>query len=137
MLGEPVALVIASDRATARDAADRVVVDYDPPPVVIHAEKALEPGAPLVHDDAPGNLVLHDRAQDRGLRRRLRRRAGQDPPDDRQPAADAGAIETRAVLADWGAAADELTLYSSTQIPHFLRTFVARHLRDPRVAAAA
>ena len=32
MLGEPIALVIASDRATARDAADRVVVDYDPPP---------------------------------------------------------------------------------------------------------
>ena len=34
-------------------------------------------------------------------------------------------IEARAVLASWGVAADELTLYSSTQIPHFLRTFIA------------
>ena len=40
MLGEPVAIVVAESQAAARDAADRVVVDYDPLPVVIDAENA-------------------------------------------------------------------------------------------------
>lgn len=45
-VGEPVAIVIASDRFAARDAADLVEIDYDPLPCVVDAEKALEPGAP-------------------------------------------------------------------------------------------
>jgi aerobic carbon-monoxide dehydrogenase large subunit len=125
MLGEPIAIVIADDRATARDAADRVVVDYEPTPAVIHAERALEPGAPLVHDDAPGNLCCTIAHKTEGF----------DAVFDAAPVVIRQTIdnqrltpvpiETRAVLASWGAAADELTLYSSTQIPHFLRTFVA------------
>ena len=90
MLGEPVAVVLAESQAAARDAADRVVVDYDPLPVVIDAENAGKPGAPQIHDDAPGQPLLHDRAQDRGLRRGLRRRARQGLADGRQPAPDAG-----------------------------------------------
>ena len=55
MVGEPIALVVAESQAAARDAADRIVVDYDPLPVVIDAENAGKPGAPQIHDEAPGN----------------------------------------------------------------------------------
>ena len=55
MVGEPIAIVVADSQAAARDAADRVVVDYDPLPVVIDAENAGKPGAPQLHDEAPGN----------------------------------------------------------------------------------
>ena len=99
MVGEPVAIVVADSAATARDAADRIVVDYDPLPVVIDAENAGKPGAPQLHEEAPGNHCLHDRAQDRGLRRRLRRRAREGVADDRQPAPHAGARSSRA--ASW------------------------------------
>jgi carbon-monoxide dehydrogenase large subunit len=55
-VGEPVAFVVAETREAARDAAEAVLLDYDPLPVVVDAAAALEPGAPLLWDSAPGNL---------------------------------------------------------------------------------
>ena len=73
MIGEPIAIVVADSQAAARDAADRVVVDYDPLPVVIDAERGQARRAPAPRRGARKSL-LHDRAQDRGLRRGVRRR---------------------------------------------------------------
>ena len=50
-VGDGVAVVIAESRGEARDAAELVQVDYDPLPTVVDAEKALEDGAPLVHEE--------------------------------------------------------------------------------------
>jgi carbon-monoxide dehydrogenase large subunit len=125
MVGEPVALVVAESQATARDAADRIVVEYDPLPVVIDAENAGKPGAPQLHDDAPGNhccTIAH-------------KTEGFDAVFDAAPVKVSltvdnqrltpVAIEPRAVVADWISSSDELTFYTSTQVPHFVRTFVA------------
>ncbi|MGB9733400.1 MAG: xanthine dehydrogenase family protein molybdopterin-binding subunit [Conexivisphaera sp.] len=57
--GEPVAMVVAESRYAAEDAASQIDVDYEPLPVVVDAEKALEPGAPLVHDEVGTNLIAH------------------------------------------------------------------------------
>ncbi|ALG09673.1 xanthine dehydrogenase family protein molybdopterin-binding subunit [Kibdelosporangium phytohabitans] len=57
--GEPVAVVAADDLATARLAAERIVVDYEVLPAVTDPLPALEPGAPAVHPD--GNVVAHKR----------------------------------------------------------------------------
>jgi carbon-monoxide dehydrogenase large subunit len=57
-VGEPVALVVAETAQAAQDAAEAVVVEYDDLPALIDAQAALAPGAPLVHDGVPGNLVL-------------------------------------------------------------------------------
>ena len=48
-VGHPVAVVVATDRYIARDAADLVEVEYEPLPAVTDPEKALAPGAPAVH----------------------------------------------------------------------------------------
>jgi len=55
-VGEPVALVIAETPAAAQDAAERVTVDYEPLPAVTDAAAALEPGAPQLWPQAPGNV---------------------------------------------------------------------------------
>ena len=55
-VGEPVAFVVADTAEEARDAAERVAVTYRPLPVVIDAVAALAPDAPLLWDEAPGNL---------------------------------------------------------------------------------
>jgi carbon-monoxide dehydrogenase large subunit len=47
-VGEPVAVVVATDRYAARDALELLAVDYDPLPAVVDAEKALESGATVV-----------------------------------------------------------------------------------------
>jgi carbon-monoxide dehydrogenase large subunit len=57
-IGEAVALVVAESAALARDAADRVIVDYEPLPVVTDATEALATGAPVVWPEAAGNLAL-------------------------------------------------------------------------------
>jgi carbon-monoxide dehydrogenase large subunit len=55
-VGDPVAFVVAETRTAARDAAERVLVDYRPLPAVVDAAAALAPGAPLLWDEVPGNL---------------------------------------------------------------------------------
>jgi len=57
-VGDPVAFVVAETLAQAKDAAEAVVVDIEQLPAVTDAREATEPGAPLVFDDAPGNICV-------------------------------------------------------------------------------
>jgi carbon-monoxide dehydrogenase large subunit len=57
-VGEPVALVVAQTAAAAQDAAEAVAVEYRDLPAVVDARAALAPGAPQLHDNIPGNLLL-------------------------------------------------------------------------------
>ena len=130
-VGHPVAVVVATDRYIARDAADKVEVDYDVLPAVADPEKALAEGAPPVHPEWPDNVSFNFH---------------QDGGDVNQAFADAEVIlkqritsqrliptpmETRGVVAEWRSGDKALTLYSSTQIPHLLRTLVAGMLGLP------
>jgi len=118
--GDGVAVVIAETRALAKDAAELVVVDYEPLDAVADVEKALEPGAPLVHSDLGTNecyvwsLETDDfqaalDAADVVVTRRYY-----------QPRLIPNAIEPRGVLARAEPDGD-VTLWSATQIPHILR----------------
>ena len=136
-VGDPVALVIGDDRYTVVDAAEDVIVDYDPLPVVTDPEAALEDGSPLVHSQfgtnkvcewslGGGDLEAGFAEADVIIERRIvnHRIAG-------------AAIEPRAVLAEFRA--DRLTVYSSTQVPHFLRLFlgIILGISEDRVRAVA
>jgi carbon-monoxide dehydrogenase large subunit len=57
-VGEPVALIVAETRNEALDAAERIVIDYESLPSVTQAADAVEPDAPLLTQDVPGNLCL-------------------------------------------------------------------------------
>jgi CO/xanthine dehydrogenase Mo-binding subunit len=56
-MGEPVAAVCAATRELARDAAELIEVDYDPLPVLVEPERAQDPDAPILHEDAGSNVV--------------------------------------------------------------------------------
>src|SRR5712692_3662162 len=58
-VGHPVAVVVATDRYLARDAADHVEVDYEPLPAVADPEKAQAKGAPAVHPEWPDNIAFN------------------------------------------------------------------------------
>lgn len=64
-VGEPVAMVIAPGLDEAQDLAEAVVVDYEPLPAVTSVAAADAPGAPLLWDEIPGNLLCHNTAGDR------------------------------------------------------------------------
>ena len=57
-LGQPIALIVAETALQARDAAEAILVDIEPLPVVTSPAEAAAPGAVQVHEDVPGNLAL-------------------------------------------------------------------------------
>lgn len=57
-VGDPVAFVVATTLAQARDAAEAVVIDVDPLPAVTNAEAASQPGAPQLYEHIPNNVAL-------------------------------------------------------------------------------
>jgi aerobic carbon-monoxide dehydrogenase large subunit len=124
-VGEAVAVVVASDPYLVRDAAESVEVDYEPLEAVIDPEKALEPGAPIIHEQFNSNLageMAHPspaidevmRQADRITRFRIANQRLAPMP-----------METRGVLARWDPSIEELTVWSSTQFPHLLRSHIA------------
>ncbi|WP_025411185.1 molybdopterin cofactor-binding domain-containing protein [Gemmatirosa kalamazoonensis] len=121
-VGEPVAVVVAESAFTARDAAELVEVEFEPLPAVADAEQALADGAPLVRDDAPGNVAfrwaLGDAAATDAAFAGAATVVKQRLVNQRLIA---NAIEPRASLATYNRATDELTLYVTSQAPHVHR----------------
>src|SRR5438874_2466641 len=123
-VGHPVAVAVAVDRYAARDALDLIEVDYDPLPVVSDPEKALEKDSPLTHPDlgtnlaftwelAQGNLEAAFKQADLVIRQRMIHQRLIPM-----------AIEPRGCVASWHPGELSLTLYTSTQIPHLIRTLL-------------
>ncbi|MEE2716416.1 MAG: xanthine dehydrogenase family protein molybdopterin-binding subunit [SAR324 cluster bacterium] len=121
-VGDAVAVVIAETKAQAKDGADLVEVDYEELPVVTDSTAALQPGAPLVHDDLPNNMVFDWELGDQGATdagiasahhvTKLEIRNQRLVPN---------AIEPRSYIGDYDAARDFYTLYTSSQNPHVIR----------------
>ncbi len=68
--GDAVALIVAETAIAAQDAAELVAVEYRDLPAVVSAQDALAPGAPLVHDAVPGNIVLDYESGNEALTRK-------------------------------------------------------------------
>ncbi len=129
--GHAVAVVVATDKYNARDAADLVEVDYEPLPTVTDPEKALAPGAPPVHPEWPDNVsfTYHQEGGD------VDKAFAEAEVIVRQRITSQRLIptsmETRGVVAEWHPGDRALTLWSSTQIPHLMRSLVAQMLGIP------
>jgi carbon-monoxide dehydrogenase large subunit len=138
-VGDPVAVVVAESRALAKDAAELVEVDWEPLPAVTDVKAALADGAPLVHDDLGTN---HAGTWDFELDSPAPRRAHADPffedPDLVKVTGEyflrrliPNAIEPRSVVCEPNLSQGEFTLWTASQIPHFIRTFLTIELGIP------
>src|SRR5258706_273827 len=127
-VGHPVAVVVATDRYVAADAADLIEVDYEVLQAVADPEKAIAPGAPAVHPQWPDNTAFTFHQEHGEIDKAF---AEADVVVKQRITSQRlipTAMETRGVVAEWRAADRALNLYSSTQIPHLLRTLVAQML---------
>lgn len=129
-VGHPVAVVVATDRYIARDAADLVMVDYEDLPAVVDVEAAAQ-GGPVIHDGFGDNIAYKLTAGEGDIDAAL---AGSDRVIKQRivhqrlaPIA----MEPRGVLARYFPGEGDLTVWSSTQIPHLLRTQLAIMLGFP------
>jgi aerobic carbon-monoxide dehydrogenase large subunit len=128
-VGEPVAVVVADTPYHAQDAADLVLVDYAPLPAVTDAEAALAPGAPLVHAELGSNLGVRWAREKGDVTRIFREAPVVVEAHLRNQRLLAVAMEPRAVAAVYEGAGATMTVWGSTQTPHWLRDNVAKHLR--------
>src|SRR5579862_6035405 len=123
--GEPVAVVVAEQRYQAADAAQLVEVDYEPLPAVLDIDQALK-GDVKAHTDQPDNIAwdttyvpwdateaLFKEADVVVKERILQQRLSPNP------------MESRVVMADYDPYDKHLTMWMSTQNPHWIRLFVA------------
>jgi len=135
--GEPVAVVVARDRYVARDAVDAIVVDYDPLPAVVDVEQAMTGKPTVIHPDFKNNLAVALVPSGTGVAA-----DGSSVDDSALDAAFAkaevvisqrmvnqrlapNAMEPRGVVAHFEPGKGTMTIWSSTQNPHILRTFIA------------
>ena len=124
-VGDAVAAVVAADPATAADAAELVEVDYEPLAAVLDMEEAVQDGAAQIHDDAPNNTAFEWEV---------------GGGDVEKAEADAevvvkqrivnqrlipNAMEARGVVADFNSGTNQLTVWTSSQIPHLVKLLMA------------
>ena len=130
-VGEPVAAVVAVNKLVAYEALELVEVDYTPLTPVVDAERALEPGSPLVYEPWGDNLLLKMSFRGGDVDRAFKE-ADYVIKDSLKSHRYTGVpIEPRAYVADYDRANGKLTLYATTQQPHPLRTTLAAALDIP------
>jgi aerobic carbon-monoxide dehydrogenase large subunit len=130
--GDAVALVIAESATAAQDAAERVSIDYRDLPAVVGATEALAPGAPLVHDAVPGNLVMDYESGDEARTREAFARAARVVKLDVDISRVVGnPMEPRACLATFDKASDQYHLYTCTQGAAIMRNQLSAVLGVP------
>ena len=120
-VGDQVAVVIADTLAQAKDAAEKIAVEYRELPAVIDMNKALASGT-LVHDDVAGNLcydwVIGDEAE---IDAAIKGAAHVTEIDIVNNRLIPNAMEPRAAIGEYDRATDEYTLFTTSQNPHVIR----------------
>ena len=124
-VGDAVVAVIAEDLQSASDGAAKVIVEYEEIEHVIGMDDALKDGAVQLHDDAPGNIAFEWEV------------AGGDV-NNAKSAADVTvqqrftnqrliptAMENRGVVVDYNSGTNQITMWTSTQIPHLIRVLLS------------
>jgi aerobic carbon-monoxide dehydrogenase large subunit len=127
-VGEAMALVLAETRHAAEDAANAVFADLDELPAIADARRALEPGAALVHIGAPDNLAGTLRAGFGNVEHVFRTADHTLTEHFALHRGGCHAMECRGVIAQYDAAGDVVTLWSSTQAPYSVRRLLSAYL---------
>ena len=129
--GEPLAVVVADNRYLAEDAVEIVSVDYEPLPVVVDPEAAMEPASACVHEDVGSNIVYKYHFATDGIDKVFQQADVVIKERIRSHRITACPIEPRAYLAHFNQQEDSLTMWSATANPHSLRTRIADILSFP------
>lgn len=122
-VGDAVALVVAESREIAQDAAEAIIVDYEVLPAVTDASKAVEAGAPQVHDSVPNNICFdweigNPKAE---VDEAMAGAAHITSLDFVNQRLSPNAMEPRSYIGHYDNVYDRYTLYTSTQNPHLIR----------------
>lgn len=126
-VGEAIAMCVADTRAAAEDIVETVDLDLEVLPAVVDAVTARDTPPALVHEAWKDNLFLQT-ILDKGLAAVAATAPVVVRREYRMARQAINPLEGKAVLADWDERAGQLVVYTSTQVPHMIRTGIAEHL---------
>jgi len=127
-VGEPVAFVVATNRYVAEDALDLIEVEYDPLQPVVTLEQAVQPEAPLLHEDAGTNICAHYTQHVGNVDEAFAHAAHVFTERFVIDRGTAAPMECRGVVAEWDPRLRQLMVWDSTQAPIPIRNGLARLL---------
>ena len=125
-VGDAVAVVVADTMAQAKDAAEKIAIDYEVLPAVVDPTRAAQKAAPLIHEAAPNNTIynwhLGDAVATEAAFKSAKHVTTLEFVNNRLVP---NAMEPRAALAEYDDATGHLTLWNATQNPHVARLVIA------------
>ena len=128
-VGDPVAMVVAETRAQARDAAEAIMVDYEPLEPSVTMAHALAPGATPIHEGVAGNLCydwhIGDKAIVDAAFAGAHKVVGLDLTNNRLVP---NAMEPRAAVGEFDRFSGDYTLHTTSQNPHVIRLLMSAHV---------
>jgi aerobic carbon-monoxide dehydrogenase large subunit len=130
-VGHPIAVVVAENKYIARDASELIEVDYDELPAVVDEEKAADAKSPVIHEKFGTNVAYKLTAGEGDIEAALKSADKVIKEKILHRRLVPIAMEPRGVLARYYPGEQELTLWTSTQIPHLARTQLAIMLGMP------
>ena len=130
-VGEPIAAVVAADRYVARDAADLIEVEYEPLPAVVNPESAMESSSPRLYDEFSDNIAFRSGFESGSTDEAFKNADVIVKERFKNQRLAPIAMEPRGTAANVQMPDNELVVWSSTQVPHLLRTQLALMVRVP------
>lgn len=126
-VGDPVAFVVADSREVAKDAVEKVMVDYESLPAVTQPARAVQQGAPLVHDEVPSNMCFdwelgNPLSEAEEALSKAHHVTTLEFVNQRMAP---NAIEPRSYIGAYDEVNEKYTLYTSTQNPHLIRLLMS------------
>ena len=126
-VGDPVAFVVADSREVAKDAVEKVMVDYESLPAVTQPARAVQQGAPLVHDEVPSNMCFDWELGNplSEVEEALSKAHHVTTLEFVNQRMAPNAIEPRSYIGAYDEVNEKYTLYTSTQNPHLIRLLMS------------
>jgi aerobic carbon-monoxide dehydrogenase large subunit len=128
--GEPIAVVLGESQGEAEDAAELVEIEFEKLPAVTDPEKAVR-SETLVHDDIGTNVAYEFKREFGKVSDGFAKSARTLNFKLYDQRVFSAPLETRVVVSSFDQSSGELSLWSATQVPHILRTFVSRAIKFP------
>ncbi len=140
-VGDPAAVVVAATRQQAKDASERIIIEFADLPPVTTVRDAVAPGAAQLHEDAPGNICYDWHIGDRTVVDEAFESAAHvvrlDLTNNRLIP---NAMEPRAAVGNYDPSTDEFTLHTTSQNPHVIRMLMGAfvlHIPEHRLRVVA
>ncbi len=130
-VGEPVAVVVATDRYIAEDGLDLIEVEYEPLPANIDSAAALSPDSPVLHDELKGNIASERHFRYGDPEQAFERAANRITVDINYPRNSCTPMETFGLVIEYDPNEDAFDVVSNFQGPFSILAVIARALRVP------